>query len=109
VPFTRTRHLFNKAKRGCTEGSIKDNKCLRDGKGAGQSFSSNFGMNFFIYDVRQAESRREVSRDESVVQRRGVANRRAKGYVVDKEGEPGSENRVVKCITPAFSYVWGRE
>jgi len=66
-------------------------------------------MNFFIYDMRQAESRREVSQDESVVQRRGVANRRVKGYVIDKEGEPGSEYRVVKCVIPAFSYVQGRE
>jgi len=66
-------------------------------------------MNFFIYDVRQAESGRDVSQDESVAQWRGVANRRAKVYVIDKEGELGSENRIIKHITPALSYVQGRE
>ena len=91
------------------EVSIKYNKHLRDGKGAGHSFSSYFGTNFFIYDVRQAKSGREVSWDESVVQMRGVANRRAKGYVIDQEGELGSENRVVKHIMSAFSYVQGCE
>ena len=71
APFPRTGIFFNEAKRGCSEMSIKDNKHLRDRKGVGQSFSRNFGKNFFVYDMRQAESGREVSWDESVVQKRG--------------------------------------